>query len=137
MTTTNAPTWNPETLNASAWRGLCPVGELATADDMIARAESSGKWPTALRFENLRTASGLVAPGRAVVASYAGEAADCALSVVGGKYRTTDPEAWRGLIRAAVAAGAQPTGVFETRGGTRVLASFDVGGAVVLAGADR
>ncbi len=95
---------------------------------MIAHGERSGAWPTAVRFDAVRTAGGLVAPGRAVVATYAQHPESC-LAVVGDRYRATDPVEWRTLVRAAVAAGAKPTGSFALRDGSRVLATFEVGKA--------
>jgi hypothetical protein len=46
---------------------------------------------------------------------------------VGDRYTATTPEEWQTLIRAAVNAGARPTGAFSLAGGTRVLATFEVG----------
>ena len=98
------------------------------ADDlaMVSHGEQSGAWPTAIRFENVRTSAGLLAPGNGVVASYATHPEAC-LAVVGDRYRATTPEEWRGLVKAAVAAGAKPTGCFSLREGSRVLATFEIG----------
>ena len=98
------------------------------ADGMIAAGERSGAWPISLRFEDLKTVSGLTAPMRGLVASYQAHN-DACLSVVGDKYRATTPEEWRSLVRAAEAAGARPTGAFALREGTRALATFEVGTA--------
>jgi hypothetical protein len=46
---------------------------------------------------------------------------------VGDRYRATTPDEWRTLVRAATAAGAQPTGSFALRDGSRALATFQVG----------
>lgn len=98
------------------------------ADDaaMVAAGEKSGAWPVSLRFDTLTTSSGLVAPGKGIVATYASHPETC-LSVVGDRYRATTPEEWRTLVTAATAAGAKPTGAFALRDGTRVLATFEVG----------
>ena len=98
------------------------------ADDvaMIGHGETSGAWPVSLRFDELRTPSGLVAPGRGIVATYA-EHPEACLSVVGARYHATTPEDWRMLVKAATAAGAKPTGAFALRDGSRVLATFEVG----------
>ena len=63
-------------------------------DAMIAHGERSGAWPTAVRFDDLLTAGGLKAPGRAVVATYASHPEAC-LSVVGDRYRATTADEWR------------------------------------------
>ena len=120
--------WDRGILNASSWHGLEDVGEMIGAEGMIAAGEFTGAWPTALRFDTIRTAGGLTAPGRAIVATYKGHADRC-LSVVGDRYRATTPDEWRVLVRAATAAGAQPTGAFSLRDGSRVLATFAVGQA--------
>lgn len=101
---------------------------MADAGAMIAAGELSGAWPTALRFADVHTVDGLKVPGRGIVASYA-EHPEVCLSVVGDRYRATMPEEWRNLVRAAAAAGAEPTGAFSLRDGTRVLATFQVGTA--------
>ncbi len=119
--------WHAGVLTTSSWHGLEDIGTLQTAEDTIAAGERSGAWPVDVRFDNLRTTEGLVAPGRAVVGTYA-NAFQTVLGLVGGTYRATAPAEWRDLVTAAVAAGAQPTGAFALRGGSRVLATFDVGG---------
>lgn len=99
---------------------------MCDADSMISKGESTGAWPTALRFDELRTLGGLSVPRRALVATYAAHPEAC-LSVVGDRYRATTPEEWRSIVRAATAAGAKPTGAFALRDGSRVLATFEVG----------
>lgn len=118
--------WHRGVLTASSWHGLEEVGVMATDDDMIAHGEKSGAWPVSLRFEELRTVGGLVAPGRAVVATFVAHPEAC-LSVVGDRFRPTATDEWRSLVKAAVAAGAKPTGAFALRDGTRVIATFEVG----------
>ena len=120
--------WHRGVLTASSWHGLEEVGVMADSGAMIAHGEASGAWPTAIAFEGIVTASGIVAPGKAIVASYANHP-NAALSVVGDRYRSTTPEEWRSLVKAATAAGAQPTGAFALRDGSRVLATFEVGKA--------
>jgi hypothetical protein len=99
---------------------------MATAEDIVVHGERSGAWPTALRFADLFTATGLKAPERGVVATYAAHPEAC-LSVVGDRYRATTCAEWRMLVKAACDAGAKPTGAFSLRDGTRVLATFEVG----------
>jgi hypothetical protein len=118
--------WHRGVLTASSWHGLEEVGTMPDSGSMIAHGERSGAWPTAVRFDELRTAGGLVAPGRAVVATYATHPEAC-LSVVGDRYRATSAEEWRQLVQAATAAGAKPTGAFALRDGSRVLATFEIG----------
>jgi Domain of unknown function (DUF932) len=118
--------WHRGVLTASSWHGLEEVGVMADEASMIAHGERSGAWPVSLRFDEVRTAGGLVAPGRAIVASYQSHPEAC-LSVVGDRYRATSTEEWRTLVKAATAAGARPTGSFALRGGSRVLATFEVG----------
>jgi hypothetical protein len=43
------------------------------------------------------------------------------------RFRATACDEWRDLVKAAVAAGAKPTGAFSLRDGSRVLATFEVG----------
>lgn len=118
--------WHRGVLTQSSWHGLEDIGVMADDGAMIAHGEKSGAWPVALRFEALRTAGGLLAPDRGVVATYAAHP-ESVLSVVGGRYTATTPDGWRTLVKAAVAAGAQPTGAFALRDGSRVLATFEVG----------
>lgn len=93
---------------------------------MIAAAERTGAWPTKLRFEALTSASGLLCPDRGVVGTYADGSEKC-LASVGARLHVTEPTWWRGLVEAACEAGANPTGCFSLREGTRVLATFEVG----------
>lgn len=119
--------WHRGTLNASSWHGLEEVGVMADADAMIDAGERTGAWPVSLREEDVYTATALkVAGKRAIVADYRNHPTAC-LSVVGGRYRATTTDEWRELCRAAVVAGAKPTGAFSLRDGTRVLATFEVG----------
>lgn len=120
--------WHRGVLDRSSWHGLEEVGVMVDASAMISHGERSGAWPTALRFAGVQTVDGLTAPGRAIVASYVAHP-DAALAIVGGRYNATTPDSWRKLIRAATAAGAQPTGAFSLRDGTRMLATFQVGTA--------
>ena len=121
-----ASEWDRGVLTASSWHRLETVGAMADAGEMIASGEKCGAWPTSIAFDSLQTPAGLVAPARAVVGSYAGQADRC-LGVVGDRYNATTPEGWRSLVNAACAAGAKPTGAFSLRGGSRVLATFEVG----------
>jgi hypothetical protein len=100
---------------------------------MIAHGEQSGAWPTAIRFADVFATSQdgrtLQAPGQGLIASYLNPSdhPDACLAVVGDRYRATTPEEWRSLVKAAVAAGAKPTGCFSLRDGARVLATFEIG----------
>lgn len=118
--------WDRGVLATSSWHGLEEIGVMADAAAMVARGEDSGAWPTALRTAPLTTPCGLKASVDALVGSYASHA-DRILGVNGGRYRATACAEWRDLCHAAVAAGAQPTGAFSLRSGSRVLATFEVG----------
>jgi hypothetical protein len=124
--------WDRGVLTASSWHGLEEVGALAGADGMIAKGLASGAWPSAVRFDEAwayRRETGLwthATGWRSVVASYQAHADRC-LGMVGDRYTATTPDEWQTLVRAAVDAGARPTGAFSLAGGTRVLATFEVG----------
>lgn len=120
--------WHAGILNASSWHGLETVGTMADGNEMIAAGERSLAWPVGIAREGLATADGLVAPVDAIVATYA-DARRAVVGAVGGRYRATDPDEWRGLVRAAADAGAKPTGAFALRRGSVVLATFEVGKA--------
>lgn len=119
--------WDRGVLNTSSWHGLEDIAVMLTALDMIKAAETSGSWPVKLDFEDLFTSGGLKASARALVGTYANHSPRV-LGCVGDRYRATTPEEWRSLCEAAVAAGAKPTGAFSLRGGSRVVATFDLGG---------
>lgn len=124
--------WHAGVLSQSSWHGLEQVGAMADADAQIAAGERSGAWPvtvgrTALHYKGQAGQDVMVKDHAAIVGTYA-DGSQAALGVVGGRYVATTPENWRDLCRAAVAAGARPTGAFALREGTRVLATFDVGG---------
>lgn len=118
--------WDRGVLNASSWHGLEEIGTFDSADSAIEHGERTGAWPTLIEPMALTTASGLVAPCEANVAHYREHDARI-VGVTGDRYRATLPEEWRDLVRAAVAAGAKPTGAFSLRDGSRILATFDVG----------
>jgi hypothetical protein len=119
--------WNAGVLTQSSWHGLESVEALPDAETMIRRGEETGAWPTAVSLEKMVTASGLKVPGSAVVAEYlSGDR--IAHSAVGNKYRPLDVKEWRETVRAAVKAGAKPAGAFSLRGGSRVLATFEIPG---------
>lgn len=122
-----ASEWDRGILAKSSWHGLEEIGTMPDAAAMIAAAERTGAWPTRLTSEAMTTASGLaVADAKAIVASYAAHPSRV-LGVVGGRYRATSPEEWRGIVEAAAAAGAKPTGAFALRDGARILGTFEVG----------
>lgn len=119
--------WDRGVLAASSWHGFETIADMLTADDIIAHGETSGAWPIALDIERLTTDGGLIAPVSAIVASYLQHSARV-VGANGERYRATTPDEWRELVRAAVAAGAKPTGAFSLRDGSRVLATFEIGG---------
>ncbi len=120
--------WDRGVLAQSSWHKLEAIGTMPDAAAMIAAGEKSGAWPVALREEGIRTAdSSLVVPdAKAIVGMYA-EHPDRPLGVVSEGYRACTVDEWRRLIAAACDAGAQPTGAFSLRGGSRPLATFEVG----------
>lgn len=118
--------WHRGVLTASSWHGLEEVGVMADAEAQIDAGERTGAWPVAMRMDALLTASGLTVPAKGAVATYRDNTEVC-LGTASDRYRPTTPDQWRDLCRAAVAAGAKPTGAFSLRDGTRVLATFEVG----------
>lgn len=118
--------WDRGVLNKSSWHGLEEIGDLPNADALILAGETSGAYPVKIAFEAMQTEGGLPVPAKAIRADYA-KHDPRVLGVVGDRYQATTPEEWRELIRAACKAGAQPTGAFSLRDGSRVLATFEVG----------
>lgn len=119
--------WHNGVLTSSSWHGLEQIGAMPDAESMIEHGYRSNAWPTAVTAEGLTSDSGIKAQHRAIVGSY--ESADpLVLGVVGTRYEATTPEQWGDLVKAAAAAGAQPTGAFALFGGSRVVATFDIGG---------
>jgi len=117
-------------LNKSSWHGMEEVGVFSDAESMIEHGEVSGAWPTHVTLAHLVVAGspaldGLLAPGKAVVATYRKHEPRC-LATVGDRYTPTEPSDWRELVAAAVEAGAKPTGSFSLQGGTKVLATFQI-----------
>lgn len=119
--------WHAGVLNASSWHGLEIVREMNTAEDLIKAGEETKAYPLAVQLEKMKTVTGLTVPGSAVVATYEGDTR-IAHSAVGGKYKPLNPKEWRATIECAVKAGAKPAGAFALRGGTRVLATFEIPG---------
>jgi len=123
--------WHAGVLSASSWHRLETLMAMATADDCIQAGEHSAAWPSGLEYVPLQTVDGLPVPGRrGVVGIY--PYADSGLvrrviGDVGGDFHASTPDGWRSLVRAAVAAGGRPTGAFALRGGSRVVATFEVG----------
>lgn len=118
--------WTNGVLTQSSWHGLESVQSMETAGDLIRAGERSNAYPMAIALEGMRTSTGLDVPGSAVVATYADESR-IAHAAVGRKYTPLDPKEWRATIEAAVKAGAKPAGAFSLRGGSRVLATFEIG----------
>lgn len=119
--------WDRGVLNAASWHGLEEVGVMADAEAMIFAGERTGAWPTALTTEELVTRSGLLAAKLSGVVGHYAEHPSRVLGAVGKRFRATACDEWRELVKAAVAAGAKPTGAFSLRDGSRVLATFEVG----------
>lgn len=111
----------------STWHRKEELRAMSSVDDMIAEGYRVGAWPTAIEYERVLTGSGLDAPGRALVASYASPHPRRALAIVGDRYHNMKPDEWIVLLRAAEAAGARPSGAFALRGGVQVLATFEIG----------
>lgn len=123
--------WTAGILTASSWHGLEEVGTLPDAETMIARASELGAWPTHLvRIPvRVRLEDGtevVSARDRAVLARYGGDHAPRIVGSVGRRFRELAVAEWRDLVRAAVDAGAKPTGAFALRDGRTVLATFEV-----------
>ena len=118
--------WDRGVLDASSWHGLEEIGVFTDADSIILHGERAGSYPVSLSAESLFTQAGLIAGLKALVAKYSAHP-DRIVGTNGSRHRATTPDEWRGLIRAAVAAGAKPTGAFSLCEGSRVLATFDVG----------
>lgn len=120
--------WDRGVLDASSWHGLEEIGTFTDAESMLAHGYRSGAWPIELTKEALRTSSGIrVEDHVSVVARY--QAHDPrSVGVVGSRYSVNEAKAWASLCRAATAAGAKPTGAFSLRGGSVVLATFEVNG---------
>lgn len=117
--------WNRGVLCKSSWHKLEKIADMPDAESMIREGEESGAWPTELRHEKLLTPGGLLAPMDAIVGTYKHHA-ERVLGVVSDSYRETLCEEWRGMVTAACAAGARPAGAFSLRGGSRVVATFDI-----------
>jgi len=105
---------------------------MQTADDCIQAAEMTAAWPSSLEYVPLQTVDGLPVPGRRAVVGVYPHARSMGLvrrviGDVGGDFHASTPDNWRSLVHAAVHAGGRPTGAFALRGGSRVLATFEVG----------
>lgn len=122
--------WHAGVLTASSWHGLEQVGALPDAEAMIQRGQECGAWPERLERLPVRArlddgAELVSSSDRAVVAHYSSHPS-AIVGTVGSRYRELAATEWRELVRAACAAGARPTGAFALRGGSRVLATFEV-----------
>jgi hypothetical protein len=126
--------WNRGVLRTSSWHRLEELAEMPDADAMIAEGENSGAWPVELRSERLFTANGLVAPSLGIVATYRNHPEQVIGDGLSKRYNFTIPEKWREVVRAACFAGARPNGAFSLRGGSRVLATFEINGNTAPAG---
>ena len=118
--------WHSGVLTSSSWHGLEDIGIMSSADDMIAHGLRVKAWPTSVGLEEMVTSSGLKVPGMGVVCQYQDAQAVCH-AAVGDRYRPNMVSGWYDMVRAAVLAGARPTGAFALRGGARILGTFEVG----------
>lgn len=123
--------WDRGVLHASSWHGLEEVGTFTDAPSMVEHGERTGAWPTEVRIADMvcrfDSCTFPVESHGAVLASYRSEPARV-VGVVGSRYEPTTPESWRELVKAAVMAGAQPTGAFSLDNGRKVLGTFQVNG---------
>lgn len=120
--------WYTGVLTSSSWHGLEQVESIPDATTLIRRGEETGAYPVDVQTRPIVTVDGLRVPGAAVVAQYL-DGARVAHAAVGEGYVALRPDAWRETIQAAVRAGARPAGAFALRGGTRILATFEVDSA--------
>ncbi len=120
--------WDRGVLNASSWHGLEEVGTFAEPGSLLAHGLRTGAYPVSLTSEKLTTPGGLVARETAFVGAYQNHPARI-LGVNGKRYTATTPAEWASLISAAEQAGAKPTGAFSLAGGSRVIATFEIGTA--------
>lgn len=115
---------------AKAWHREGVVDETIqamSAKDFISRARGIGARPARIRFEPLRTESGIVVPDkRALITSYDGGHPDICSGVVGNSYEFASPEADLLDVEAFVANGARPAGAFMLRDGAVSVATFDI-----------
>lgn len=122
--------WDRGIMTHSSWHGLELLREMFTAEDIINAGEDAGSWPIDVyrADQNVSTRNGglLLSGEQAIVGEYKSHP-DRWLGNVGGRFNATSPDKWRELVVAAVEAGAKPTGAFSLRGGSRVLATFQVG----------
>lgn len=127
----------------STWHKLETTGEMTTADQMINHGLGSGAWPVDVNLEplfaevpagNLETGleycEAIPASEKAVVATYQhgsrGSGDKVVQGIAGKRYRPLDPRAWQETVRAAVDAGARPSGAFALNGGRKILATFEL-----------
>lgn len=127
--------WDNGVLINSSWHIALTghaVEALPDSATQIRRGEETGAWPIHVRRLPIMTAdaTSLIVPGAAIVAEYhpASGRKPTALATVGDRYTPLDPAEWRATVEAAVVAGAKPAGAFSLRGGTRVLATFEIPG---------
>jgi hypothetical protein len=120
--------WHAGVLSSSSWHGLEQIGVLLGADGMISAGEDSGAWPISLDSCDVQTTNGLACPDTHAIVAHYRKASDRVVGVVGDRYRSTTPDGWRSLVRAACLAGAKPTGAMALRKGSVVIATFDLNG---------
>jgi len=130
MTTTNNTAAALATTDVFATSSWGTPGSHADADAFIASAEKAGHWPVDVRTVGVTAndeKGGLVAPGaQAIIGEYADGTRDV-LGINGSRYNATSAEQWREIVRAAVAAGAEPIHSHSWDG--KVMAQFRIGEA--------
>jgi hypothetical protein len=126
--------WDRGVLDSSSWHGLEEVGVFTDAESMIDHGENSGAWPCDLQVAPLYAhvkntdVQVPVLNTSALTAFYRGHPARV-VGVNGGRYSPHSVGSRNELIRAAVLAGAKPTGAFSLKDGSVTLATFQVNGS--------
>lgn len=116
------------------------TSQITTAEQLITSAEQANLWPVEIKDAQVFLGVAGVPEGSTSLAhvpapQYAGLAGVYAdgslrcLGVNGSRYNATSPEQWRDLVRAAIAAGAQPlnAGKGATAWGAKVSAELHCG----------
>lgn len=118
--------WHAGVLAKSSWHGLESVENLKTVEDMIRAGRGSLAWPTAVDMVPLLLQGdpSVKVPAQGIVATYQDGSRIC--HGTGKRYEPLSLDAWEYTLRQAIDAGAKPAGAFALRGGSRILATFEV-----------